>query len=116
MDKDWRNAFGILMCTEIYDGAGAGICDGSPSTCYSFFLFLHKNIRCGYSLEAPRRGASNEYPQRLFSWRNKKNIYLDSHLIWCYDYTWAVPCVKMYIYLLYMWTVKIQISKQSCTV
>ena len=26
-----------------------------------------------YSLEAPRRGASNEYPQHLFSWRNKKN-------------------------------------------
>ena len=29
MDKDWRNAFGILMCTEICDGAGAGICDGT---------------------------------------------------------------------------------------
>ena len=27
-----------------------------------------------YSLEAPRRGASNEYPQHMFSWRNKKNI------------------------------------------
>ena len=25
-------------------------------------------------LEAPRRGASNEYPQHMFSWRNKKNI------------------------------------------
>ena len=38
-----------------------------------FFLFLHKNICCGYSLEAPRRGASNEYPQHRFSWRNKKD-------------------------------------------
>ena len=27
-----------------------------------------------YSLEAPRRGTSNEYPQHMFSWRNKKNI------------------------------------------
>ena len=27
-----------------------------------------------YSLEAPRRGASNEYPQHMFSWINKKNI------------------------------------------
>ena len=27
-----------------------------------------------YSLEAPRQGASNEYPQLMFSWRNKKNI------------------------------------------
>ena len=39
-----------------------------------FFLFLHKNICCGYSLEVPRRGASNEYPQHMFSWRNKKDI------------------------------------------
>ena len=23
MDEDWRNAFGILMCAEIRDGAGA---------------------------------------------------------------------------------------------
>ena len=37
-----------------------------------FFLFHHENICCGYSLEAPRRGASNEYPQHMFSWRNKK--------------------------------------------
>ena len=27
-----------------------------------FFLFLDENICCGYSLEAPHRGASNEYP------------------------------------------------------
>ena len=31
-----------------------------------FFLFLLKNIDCGYSLEPPRRGGSNEYPQSLF--------------------------------------------------
>ena len=40
-----------------------------------FFMLLHKSICCRYSLEAPRRGASNEYPQHMFSWRNKKNIY-----------------------------------------
>ena len=33
----------------------------------TFFLFLHKNICCGYSLEEPWQGASNEYPQHLFS-------------------------------------------------
>ena len=27
-----------------------------------------------YSLEASRRGASNEYPQHVFSWSNKKDI------------------------------------------
>ena len=42
-----------------------------------FFLFLQKNICCGYSLEAPRQGASNEYPQHIFSWRNKKKISID---------------------------------------
>ena len=39
-----------------------------------FFLFLDKNVCCGYSLEAPRWGASNKYPQHMFSWKNKKNI------------------------------------------
>ena len=39
-----------------------------------FFLFLYENIHCGYSLEAPRRGASNEYPQCMVSLRNKKII------------------------------------------
>ena len=39
-----------------------------------FFSFLDENICCGYSLEAPRRGASNEYPQHMFLSRNKKDI------------------------------------------
>ena len=39
-----------------------------------FFLFLHENICCEYSLEMPWWGTSNEYPQRMFLWRNKKNI------------------------------------------
>ena len=39
-----------------------------------FFLFLHENICCGYSLEVPHQGASNGYPQHKFSCRNKKNI------------------------------------------
>ena len=32
-----------------------------------------QNIDCGYSLEPPRRGGSNEYPQTMFLSRNKKN-------------------------------------------
>ena len=31
-----------------------------------FFLFLLKNIDCGFSLEPPRWGGSNEYPQSMF--------------------------------------------------
>ena len=30
------------------------------------FLFLLKNIDCGYSFEPPRQGGSNEYPQSMF--------------------------------------------------
>ena len=33
---------------------------------HNFFLFLLKNIDCGYSLEPPHRGGSNEYPQSMF--------------------------------------------------
>ena len=43
--------------------------------CWYFFLFLHQNISCGYSLEAPWWGASNEYSQHTFLWRNKKKMF-----------------------------------------
>ena len=39
-----------------------------------FFLLLDEYICAGYSLEAPHRGASNEYPQHMFLLRNKKDI------------------------------------------
>ena len=31
-----------------------------------FFLIFAQNIDCGYTLEPPRRGGSNEYPQSMF--------------------------------------------------
>ena len=37
------------------------------------FNFSAQNIDCGYSLEPPRRGGSNEYPHSMFLSRNKKN-------------------------------------------
>ena len=37
------------------------------------FNISAQNIDCGYSLELPRRGGSNEYPQSMFLSRNKKN-------------------------------------------
>ena len=42
-----------------------------------------------YTLEAPRRGASNEYPQHMFSWRNKKKIMLIPPLICSYPFLLA---------------------------
>ena len=37
------------------------------------FHMSAQNIDCGYSLEPPRRGGSNQYPQSMFLSRNKKN-------------------------------------------
>ena len=33
---------------------------------YIIFLISDQNIDCRYSLEPPRRGGSNEYPQSMF--------------------------------------------------
>ena len=40
------------------------------------FHITVQNIGCGYTLEPPRRGGSNEYPQSMVLSRNKKyNVY-----------------------------------------
>ena len=40
------------------------------------FHVFAQNIDCLYSLEPPRRGGSNEYPQSTFRAKNKKiNVY-----------------------------------------
>ena len=39
------------------------------------FLIFAQNIDCGYTLEPPRRGGSNEYPQSMFWSKDKKNTY-----------------------------------------
>ena len=40
---------------------------------FDIFHNSGQNIDRGYSLEPPRRGGSNEYPQSMFLSRNKKN-------------------------------------------
>ena len=44
---------------------------------YNIFVQISaQTIDCGYSLELPRRGGSNEYPQSMFFSRNNKiNVY-----------------------------------------
>ena len=40
------------------------------------FHISAQNIDCGYLLEPPRRGSSNEYPHSMFLSRNiKNNVY-----------------------------------------
>ena len=61
-----------------------------------FFLFLHENICCGYSSEALHRGASNEYPQHMYSWRNQKNIIWLPHLTkYLKPYQPSTCCISM---------------------
>ena len=48
------------------------------------FHISAQNIDCGYSLERPRRGGSNEYPQSMILSRNKKNNIYPSKLQFYY--------------------------------
>ena len=51
-------------------------------------LYPPQNICCGYSLEAPSRGASNEYPQHVFRGEKEKYHYF------CWHNTISVRCNK----------------------
>ena len=57
-----------------------------------FFLFLLKNIDCGYSLEPPHRGGSNECHNLCFEqkYEKKKVFYLKifSFWRWKFLYIW----------------------------
>ena len=52
---------------------------------YIIFLISAENIDCGYSLEPPRRGDSNEYLQSMFSAEIRKILdffYLKIFIFW----------------------------------
>ena len=46
---------------------------------FYIFLIFAQNIDCGYTLEPPREGGSNEYTQCMFYSKNKKNRYTKYH-------------------------------------
>ena len=50
---------------------------------YIIFLISAQNIDCGYSLESPRRGGSNEYPQSMF-WAEMWKI--SEFFIWTFSF------------------------------
>ena len=52
---------------------------------YIIFLILLKNIDCGYSLELPRWGSSNKYPQSMF-WAGTWKI--SEFFIWKFSLFW----------------------------
>ena len=69
------------------------------------FLYLLKNIDCGDSLEPPRRGGSNEYPQIMFWAENffiwkvsffgaRISIYLNMRI---FIMVWLSVCIAAYL-------------------
>ena len=53
---------------------------------FDVFLIFAQNIDCGYSLEPPRRGGPNEYPQSMFWSKNKKK--------------YVYPCIPQFYYII----------------
>ena len=49
---------------------------------FDSFLIFAQNIDCGYTLEPPRRGGSNEYTQSVFWSKNKKNRYTSAYQLY----------------------------------
>ena len=46
---------------------------------FVIFLIFAQNIDCGYALEPPRRGGSNEYPQSMI-WSKIRKIGIPLHI------------------------------------
>ena len=77
------------------------------------FSFRIKNLCCGHTLEAPHRGASNEYQQRIFFMENWETISLARHQIFVhnkftdtsYNYVYHV-----YVHIIIYWCLVIYIS------
>ena len=62
---------------------------------YWYFSYFAMKICHGYSLKVPQWGTSNEYPQHMFLWRNKKN---NIRIIRCYESSYLFySSMKMYI-------------------
>ena len=60
----------LFNCIENFTSKNRKFSDKKNS---DIFYISAQNIDCGYSLEPPQRGGSNEYPQSMLLSRNKKN-------------------------------------------
>ena len=68
----YHNANMSVQYTEIFHGCKN---DNFQMKIFDIFLIFAQNKDCGYTLEPPQRGGSNEYPQSMFWSKNKKNMY-----------------------------------------
>ena len=63
------------------------------------FHISSQSIDCGYLLELPQRGSSNEYPQSMFLSRNKKiNVYPCKPQFYCIKvgFKWGQNYIGMF--------------------
>ena len=62
-----------------------------------FSIFLLKT-GCGYTLEPPHLGGSNEYPQSMFWTKNKKKSYTPAYPVLPYKsrVEGGIHCTDMY--------------------
>ena len=56
----------LISGERLQDHWSSGIVKLGYGGVYLIFLFAVQNIDCGYSLEPPRQGGSNVYPQSIF--------------------------------------------------
>ena len=82
----------LIFCTDllqqIYTAFLLGFGKLAQSKVHTYILFLDKNMCCGYSLEAPHQGTSNEHHNKCFHSEIRKLSILFSWkkcLIWSYS-------------------------------
>ena len=69
----------------------------------NIFHISAQNIVCGYSLEPPRRGGSNEYPQSMFLAEIRKIMYTPVNPSFTI-YKWGLRGSKLYRHVFVMKT------------
>ena len=87
---------------------------------YIIFLISVQNIDCGYSLEPPQWGSSNEYPQSMF-WAESEAVLMSTHnlcfeqkhekyqifFIWNFSVFWRWNFLYIWIGVFLKWTTSI---------
>ena len=71
-DKNYQNYWYLKRLPEIVIGSWKHYHD---STIMAVTIMIHRCIIAPLLIRSTFWNTSNEYPQHLFSWRNKKNIW-----------------------------------------
>ena len=73
-----------------------------------------QNIDRGYSLELPRRGGSNEYPQSMFWAEIRKIMYTPVNPSFTIQ-KWGLRGSKLYRHVFVMWRMEFARTGKSCS-